>query len=156
MKELHFGEWLSIIALVLAVPLGISSNLLTPRLLAYLKKRRLVKESNTRQEAIRRYKLVKSLHNRTRDRYAYYLQQVGWAVIFMVVAAICTIVLVLVNPTFGTSVPDLTIVTLLVLAIFGATISVVLMLVFYEVSRQVDQFEEYQKEFEEKWGKVKD
>jgi hypothetical protein len=38
--DIDLGFWVGITALVLAIPLGIASNLLTSRLIAYLEKRK--------------------------------------------------------------------------------------------------------------------
>jgi hypothetical protein len=66
------GFWMGITALALAIPLGIASNLLTSRLVAYLERRRLIKTHKTREQAIQTYKRIKAFHEGKRDKYPYY------------------------------------------------------------------------------------
>jgi hypothetical protein len=61
--------WLGITALVLAVPMGITSNLLTPRLVSYLEKRKLIKARKTREQALQIYNRIKAFREGKRDRY---------------------------------------------------------------------------------------
>ena len=57
---------LSVIALFLTIPLGIASNLLTPRLISYLERRRLIKTQQSRKEALVIYNRIKAFHAQER------------------------------------------------------------------------------------------
>ena len=96
--RLDMGAWLGIIALVLAVPVGVMSHVLGQRFSAYLEKQKLVRGDRTRQQAERMYKRIKSFHKGTKDRYAFYLALIGWVTIFAIASATFTILLALINP----------------------------------------------------------
>src|SRR5690242_20558145 len=81
MDQLDVGAWVGIVALILSIPVGVMSHVLGHRFLIHLERRKLVKGDATRQQAIRTYNRIKSFHNRTRDRYPYYLLLAGSAVI---------------------------------------------------------------------------
>jgi hypothetical protein len=152
------GAWVGIIALALAIPLGVISAVLSQPVLRYLERRKLVKVNATKQQAIRAYNLVKSFHNRTRDRYPYYLQLTGWAVIFAVASATCIILIALIKPDiqlFGQVEPvGSLVVGLFVGAVACASISGLLMLVLYGTARNLDRFDDYKRELEQQWGPI--
>ena len=81
---LDIGASVGIIGLVLAVPVGVMSHVLGHRFLLYLEKQKLVRGDRTRQQAVSMYKRIKSFHNGNKDRYAFYLALIGWAIIFTI------------------------------------------------------------------------
>jgi hypothetical protein len=58
--RLDVGAWVGIIALILAIPVGVMSHVLGHRFLVQLDKRKLVRGDATRQQAIRVYNRIKS------------------------------------------------------------------------------------------------
>ena len=88
MDQLDVGAWVGIIALTLAFPVAVMGHLFGHRLLLNLERRKLVKGDATRRQAIQAYNRVKSFHNRTRDRYPYYLLLAGSAAQAMI-AILC-------------------------------------------------------------------
>jgi hypothetical protein len=94
------GFWMGITALALAIPLGIASNLLTSRLVAYLERRRLIKTHKTREQAIQTYKRIKAFHEGKRDKYPYYMLLVSLAVISAIAACTIVIAVLVSSPMF--------------------------------------------------------
>jgi hypothetical protein len=152
--RLDVGAWVGIIAVILAFPVAVMGHLFGHRLLLNLERRKLVKGDATRQQAIQAYNRVKSFHNRTRDRYPYYLLLAGSAVILAVASSTCIILIVLINPDIP-MIP-FTPVTLLLflLAIGGALLAVLLMVGLYQTSRHLDRFDDYKAELEQQWGPI--
>jgi len=81
MEKDIIGLWVGIISLVLAIPLGIASNLLTTRLLSYLERRRLIKARKTRQQALQVYKRIRAFQEGRRDKYPFYILLASSAVL---------------------------------------------------------------------------
>jgi hypothetical protein len=152
------GAWVGIITLALAVPVGVISHVLGHHFLASLEKRRLVKVNATKLQAIRAYQRIKSFHNRTRDRYPYYLMLAGWAAICAVASATCVILIALIKPGIQLIGPVEPVgplaFVLLLLAVAFALFAVLLMLTLYATARQLDRFEDYKAELEQQWGPI--
>ncbi len=148
------GAAVGIVALILAIPVGVTSHVLGHRFLQQLEKRKLVKANATRQQAIRTYNLIKSFHNHTKDRYAYYLQLASWAVIFAIVSSTNIILIVLIKPNMETNPRDPLAVVLIALAFLFALLAVLLMAGLYETSRQLGRFDAYKAELEQQWGPI--
>jgi hypothetical protein len=55
---MHIGDWLGLVSLVLAIPLGITSSLLTTSLVSYLEKRKLLKTHRTKEQELAAYKRI--------------------------------------------------------------------------------------------------
>jgi hypothetical protein len=74
------GFW---IGALLSVPLGVFSGVCSifayNWLMRQLEQRKLTKANETRQQAIRTYKLITAFRRGTKDKYTYYLLCVGWA-----------------------------------------------------------------------------
>jgi hypothetical protein len=151
--RLDVGAWLGIIALVLALPVGVMGHVLGHKVLLHLEKRKLVKGNATRLQAIRAYNRIKSFHNRTRDRYPYYLLLAASAVICAVASATSIILIVLTNPDTMIPVIPLTFLRFF-LAIGGALLALLLMVGLYETSRHLDRFDAYKAELEQQWGPI--
>ncbi len=73
MAKLDIGLVFGIVALVLAIPLGVAANVLTPRLLASLEKRKLVTQGRNREQELRTYRHIKALREGKKDKYPYYM-----------------------------------------------------------------------------------
>ena len=144
------GFWMGITALALAIPLGIASNLLPSRLVAYLKRRRLIKTHKTREQAIQTYKRIKAFHEGKRDKYPYYMLLVSLAVISAIAACTIVIAVLVSSPMF-----DVTMI-LLFTAFVIAILSAVFLVGIYETARQLERFDDYKKEFEQRWGPIDD
>jgi hypothetical protein len=55
---MDIGLWLGIASLVLAIPLGIATNLLTPRLIGYLERQNLIIAYRTKKQELAQYRRI--------------------------------------------------------------------------------------------------
>jgi uncharacterized membrane protein len=138
----------SVVSLALVIPLGIASNLLTPLLIAYLEKRKLIKSNRSKEQELANYKRVKAFKNGTRDRYPFYILVATAAVISSVGLATCLVLLALQNWNVFDSLNPM----LLLLAVLFGVLSVLFMVVIAETARHIEQFEQYRAEIRKKWG----
>jgi cell division protein FtsW (lipid II flippase) len=145
---MDLSAWISIAALVLVIPLGVASNLLTYRFSSYLEQRKLIKTHKTRQQALQIYKRIKAFHDGKRDRYPYYMVLAGSSVLVAITACTILIVVLLVSPNFQNAVVWFAIAAML------AVLSVFLLAAVYETARQLERFDDYKKEFEARWGPI--
>jgi hypothetical protein len=109
-----------------------------------LEQRRLTKANQTKQQAIRQYKLIAAFRKGTKDKYAHYLLWVGWA-------AICAVASAIINPE-----PTNPIIILLIIAVGSFVIAVLLMVSVYATERRLEKFDAYKAEIEQQWGPVED
>jgi hypothetical protein len=65
-------DWLGITSLALSIPTGIAANLLTPRLVAYWEKRKLLKSNRTKEQDLAAYRGIEAFKNGSRDKYPIY------------------------------------------------------------------------------------
>jgi hypothetical protein len=142
------GFAFSIVALVLVVPLGIASNLLTPRLITYLEKRKLIKSNRSKEQELAHYKRVEVFKSGTRDRYPFYILLATAAVISAVGSATCLVLLALQNWNVFDSLNPVLLLLAFVLGVFA----VLFMAIIAGTARQIEQFEQYQAEIRKKWG----
>lgn len=154
-NRLDVGAWVGIVALILAIPVGVMSHVLGHRVQVYLEKRKLIRSNATRQQAVRVYNRIKSFHDRTNDRYPYYMILVGWSAICAVASSTCIILIVIINPDINlvSGLPSPSLILLLLAPLFAA-FAAIFMLVLYETSRQLDRFDDYKAEFEKQWGPI--
>jgi hypothetical protein len=74
---MDLSGWIGVIALILAVPLGVASHLLAIRFGSFLERRKLIKTHKTRQQAIQGYERIKAFHEGRMDKYPYYMLLMG-------------------------------------------------------------------------------
>jgi hypothetical protein len=94
------GLWIGLIALVLAVPLGVAGNLLTPRVAAYLENRKLIKTRKTRAQALQTYNRIRAFREARRDKYAYYFVVASFGLLCAIASSTIIIAVLLTSPTF--------------------------------------------------------
>jgi hypothetical protein len=138
----------SVVSLALVIPLGIASNLLTPLLIAYLEKRKLIKSNRSKEQELANYKRVEAFKNGTRDRYPFYILVATAAVISSVGLATCLVLLALQNWNVFDSLNPM----LLLLSVLFGVLSVLFTVVIAETARHIEQFEQYRAEIRGKWG----
>jgi len=80
---------------LLSIPMGIATNMLTPRFVAYLEKRKLIKSNRTKEQDIAAYRSIEAFKNGTRDKYASYIALAILSVNFAVGCSTCILLLVL-------------------------------------------------------------
>jgi drug/metabolite transporter (DMT)-like permease len=144
-------DWVGIVALILAVPLGVCSIFVYNWLARQLEQHRLTKANQTKQQALRQYKLVTAFRKGTRDKYAQYLLWVGWAAICAIASATATILVAVLNPE-----PTNPLIILVIVAVGFFVIAVLLILSVYFTERRLDNFDAYKAEIEKQWGPIKD
>jgi flagellar biosynthesis protein FlhB len=156
LDSMSVGDWVTII---LTIPLSVLSIFVYGWIRSGLERRKLVKTDQTRQQAIRAFNTVKAFHNRTRDRYAYYLIVVGWAVICAVASGTMLILLFVLHPDIRFDFspdsklnPGAGVAILFLLTMIFALLSVISMISIYSVSRRLGHFDSYKKEMEDRWG----
>jgi hypothetical protein len=144
---MDISAWIGVVTLLLAVPLGVISALLTPRVVSYLERRKLIKTHRTRQQELAIYQRVEAFKNGTRDRYPFYISLAVAAVISSVGLAICILLLALKYLDFVEPLNPLWL-----LALLFALFAILFMAVIATTARQIEQFEQYQAEIRKKWG----
>jgi hypothetical protein len=133
--------------LALAIPLGVASNLLTARVIAYLEKRKLLKSHRTKRQALVVFNRIKAFKEGKRDRYPFYMILASSAVCCCVIAS--TLILM------GSIQQDLSFeirMIVFLLALIAALMTVALLAGIYETARQIERFDDYKAEFEKRWG----
>src|ERR1700687_2762731 len=95
---MDWGALIGLISLALSIPLGVASIFVYRWFERTLEKRKLTKSNESRQQAIREYDLIKELHNGTRDKYAHYLQLVGWSTIFSLISSTMAMIFAINSP----------------------------------------------------------
>lgn len=149
------GAWIGLIALVLAIPLGVASISVYNWLMRTLERRRLVKANETKEQAIRAYKRIRGFRIGTKDKYAYYLMTVGWAIISGMISCAASVVIILM-PETPTDIPDLVQLILLLTVVGGAVCAVLLLVSLYGIERRLENFEAYQAEVIDQWGPLEE
>ncbi|HEX3936564.1 MAG TPA: hypothetical protein VHX43_03585 [Xanthobacteraceae bacterium] len=104
MDKLDFSAWVSILALILAIPLGVASNLLAYRFSSFLERRKLIKTHKTRQQALQGYERIKAFHEGRRDRYPYYMLLMGSSFLIAIAAASIVVIILIISPKFENAV----------------------------------------------------
>ena len=154
-NRLDVGAWVGIVALILAIPVGVMSHVLGHRVQVYLEKRKLIRSNATRQQAVRVYNRIKSFHDRTNDRYPYYMILVGWSAICAVASSTCIILIVIINPDINlvSGLPSPSLIFFCWPPCSQPSLRF-LCSFYYETSRQLDRFDDYKAEFEKQWGPI--
>lgn len=90
--DFDLGFWIGIISLVLAVPLGVAANLLTPKLIASFERRKILTEGRNREQELRAYQNIKEMRDGVRDKYAHYITISTTSVFFAVASSTLVII----------------------------------------------------------------
>lgn len=156
MEALRNVDWLTlVIGVFLGVPvayvIGILAHMHTPKVVQFLENRKLVKRYKTRQQALVVFNRIKSFHERRGDRYASYILLSTRYVLSGLLASI--LFGILFNYVRDTPI-DVGDAIILILATTGALMAALLSTGIYETARQLERFDDYKNEFEERWGPV--
>jgi hypothetical protein len=151
MEDLSNIHWLELgIGILLGLPaayvIGILSHVHAIRFIHFRDNRKLLKKAKTREQALVFFNRIKSFKEGKRDRYPYYLICASVAIIFAVMAS--TLVFVSIEI-------ELALDKRLLISCFAflfIAISFVLVGAIYETARQLERFDDYKREFEERWG----
>jgi hypothetical protein len=151
---LDLGVWLSLISLVLVIPLGIASNLITPRLVAYLGRRKLIKSNQTKEQDLVSYRRIADFRSGKRDKYVAYI---GFAAISADCSVGCATFVLLLAFGYGQSDPDpfgispRTLSLALMAALLGLC-AIISLAAISQTERRIQKFKEYTAEIRAKWG----
>jgi MFS family permease len=147
--RLDLGDWLGVIALALAIPLGIITNMLTPILVGYLEKRKLIKTHRTRQTELTQFRLIADFKAGRRDRYPYYISLGTVSVLFGIASATCILIFSMIK--YENRLDELPLFIGLLgigLALLASGIAASIT----NVARQIERFDEYKAQIRKKWG----
>jgi hypothetical protein len=144
--NIDIALWIGVASLVLAVPLAVIGNLISPRVASYLERRQLIKARRTKAQALRIYNRIRAFREGTRDRYPYYILLASSAVLCAVASSTIVVVVVLISPSFEPGA------VFLLIALLLALLAVAFLAGIYETARQLERFDDYKKEFEDRWG----
>jgi hypothetical protein len=146
--------WLGVSFFLLSIPMGVATNMLTPRFVAYLEKRKLIKSNRTKEQDIAAYRIIEAYKNGNRDKYASYIGSAVLSVIFALGGATCVLLLAVKYPNLGETVVLLNLphVFLLLLIILFVLLSMLFLIVILTTARRIERFDEYTAEIRKKWG----
>jgi hypothetical protein len=140
-------DWLGITFFVLSVPASIAANLLTPRIIAYLEKRKLLKSHRTERQARVVFNRIKAFKEGKRDRYPFYIILASSAVCCFVIAS--TLIFVeCIQQDLSFEIR----VVIFLFAVIAVLMTIALLAGIYETARQIERFDDYKAEFEQRWG----
>jgi hypothetical protein len=132
-----------------AYVIAILANMHTPRPVHFLESRKLLKKHKTRQQALRVFNRVKAFRDGTRDRYPFYILLASAAVVCAIIASTLIVITVPLN-AFPLAIP------VYLLAAIIALTGLLLLIAIYETARQIERFDDYKTEMEERWGPIDD
>jgi hypothetical protein len=146
-----------IIGIPISYVIGMVAILHAPRFVQFLDRRKLLRKTKTKKQALMVFTRIKSFREGTRDRYPFYIILASSAIMCALLAS--TLLLVLLIQAGGlnsVSLEDISFgdVIVAILAFFAIFFAVILLLAIYETARQIERFEAYKVEFETQWGSV--
>jgi hypothetical protein len=148
------STWLGIAFFVLSIPMGVATNMLTPRFVAYLEQRKLIKSNRTKEQDIATYRSIEALKNGTRDKYPSYIAMAVFSVNCAIGGAACVLLLTLKYGTFDeTSLfqsPHTVFLSLISSLFF--LLSLLFLVIIVTTERRIERFDEYTAEIRKKWG----
>jgi hypothetical protein len=143
--------WLGVIVTIpLTIISGFFVNRLQRRFDALLDARNSARVRRSRQQALRSYMRIKAFHDGTKDRYPYYLLLASVAVVCAITASTLILITVFQNE-FPLAIPFAVFVLLAALA---SLVMLLLLTGIYETARQIERFDDYKAEFEQRWGPI--
>ena len=148
--------WVGLILTVIvglpgAYLMGVLGNLHTPRWAQYLQSRKLLKQTKTKQQALRGFNRIKAFHEGTRDRYAFYILLATAAIICAIIASTLILIISIQNHEYPVAIEYAIVALVAVIAVLLATL---LSVGLYETARQIERFDDYKAEFEARWGPI--
>jgi hypothetical protein len=157
MEFLSHLDWPTLlVGVLLGIPItygiGIVAILHAPRFTQFLDRRKLLKRTKTKKQALVVFNRIKSFHDGTSDRYPYYIILASCAIICSMLALTLWLTLALqIRSLPSTSFGDVIVGLLGLIAFLMATL---LLIGIFETARQIDRFDSYKVEFETRWGSV--
>ena len=136
------GLWIGI---ALSIPLSILANILTPRLLSYLERRKVLKTTKTRQQEQLIFDRTRAFKSGKRDRYAFYFVCAASA-IFCMIAASALFVLMCILPM---TLDNILVCAAIAVVTLGLALSLILGI--HITSYNIENFEDYEQRLRERW-----
>jgi len=139
----------------LSIPMGIATNMLTPRLVAYLDKRKLIKSNRTKEQDIAAYRSIEAFKNGTRDKYPSYIALAVLSTGFIMGGCTCFLIAVIEHRILKMdffALPELPglLLSILIGLFFG--LGLLFLALIITTARRIERFDEYTAEIREKWG----
>jgi hypothetical protein len=123
----------------------------TPKLVSFLESRKLLKKHKTRQQALVVFNRIKSFHDGRADRYAHYILLSTGSVLCALLASVFLNI-------FFNHVHDIPIgiddAVILLIATVAILFAAIFLTGIYQTGRQLERFDDYKKEFEQRWGPI--
>jgi hypothetical protein len=143
-----------IVTLIIGAPitylLGIAASLHAPRLAQFLDRRKLLKETKTKKQALVEFNRIKAFYDGTRDRYSFYILIASWSILCAIAASTLFVIFSIqsgnvypISPEYG---------AVVLVATLAVCLAVILLAVIYDTARKIEQFDAYKIEFEKRWG----
>jgi uncharacterized membrane protein YhaH (DUF805 family) len=149
--------WGVVITLIVGIPvaygIALLAHLHAPRLAHLLETRKLLKKHKTRQQALVVFNRIKDFREGKRDRYPFYMVLMGAAIISAILASTLLLIISIQVHEYPISIEYGIVALFAVIAILFA---IIFLTTIYETARQLERFDDYKAEFEEKWGPVDD
>jgi hypothetical protein len=159
-QEMHMSTefWLGVIVtIVVGLPGGygiaILANMHTPRLLRYLESRKLLKRHKSRQQALVVFNRIKDFREHKRDRYPFYILLASAALVCAIIGSTLILILSIQNHEYPVSIEYG---VLALLAALAMAFCLIFLGGLYETARQIERYDDYKAEFEERWGPIED
>jgi hypothetical protein len=149
MEQFDWGLWLGVVSLALAIPLGIVTNLFTPRVVGYLERRKVLKTHRTRQQALRTYRLVRAFHAGRRDKYVFYIVWGNLAVIFEIFGVMAALLLLV-----GDFDRHEMLWVVALIALLCVLVGFSLLMVIFDTAKKLENFDEYKADIEKRWAPI--
>src|ERR1700730_4199049 len=148
--------WIGLVlTLVIGLPgayiMGVLGNLHTPRWSRYLQSRKLLKTHKSKQKALLVFNRIKDFHEGKRDKYPFYILLASGAIISTTLGFILILLVLIENHDIPVA-PEYGII--LIISAGAFVIAAVLLTSLYETARQLERFDDYKAEFEQRWGSI--
>jgi hypothetical protein len=148
---MDINAWLGITFFVLSFPMSVATIMLTPRFVAYLDKRKLIKSNRTKEQDIAAYRSIEAFKNGTRDRYVSYIGMAVLSVLCAIGGATTVLLWELKPGDHDISLlPNTVLLAILTLLFF--LLSVLFLVIIAVTARRLERFDEYTAEIRDKWG----
>ena len=144
-----------VLTLVIGLPgayiMGVLGNLHTPRWSRYLQSRKLLKTHKSKRKALLVFNRIKNFHEGRRDKYPFYILLASGAIISATLGFILILLVLTENHDIPVA-PEYGI--MLIISAGAFVVASILLTSLYETSRQLERFDDYKTEFEQRWGPV--
>jgi Flp pilus assembly protein TadB len=125
-------------------------NLNTPRFAEFFQRRKAAKTEQARNEALRSFRIVKSLKDRKPHSYPYLIFISTAATFFATMSGSLFVILTIVG--FDALAP--VVILLVGLGLVTALLAIGVLAAIYQIAKHLEDFDSYKNSFEQKWGPI--